>query len=68
MTDKKILWVGAFRFPHALVTRYTYAPTWAAAKTRLLRRIANEDGVTYRSLFDMFDGTRQNYTIEREDR
>ena len=58
------LWVGAFRFPHELVTLHTYAPTWASAKNRMLRRIAIEHNVDYRAVYEMF--REGNYTVEME--
>lgn len=68
MKRKPLLWVGSFNYQHELVTKHTYAPTWASAKTRMLRRIANEHGVDYSIVFGMFDGTKDNYRIEQEDR
>lgn len=61
------LWVGAFRFPHELVTMHTYAPTWASAKVRMLRRMAIHQNVDYQTVFGMFrEGG--NYTIEMEEK
>ena len=61
-----IKWVGTFNYSHELVTKYTYAPSWASARVRMLRRIAEEHGVAYQHVFGMFDGTKDNFTIERE--
>lgn len=61
------MWVGAFRFPHELVTLHTYAPTWASAKNRMLRRMAIEHGVDYRAVYEMFQ-EGGNYTIEMEEK
>ncbi len=67
MKRKLVLWRGNFNYVHELVTKYTWAPTWASAKTRMLRRIAAEHGVDYRVVFGMFDGSRDNFTVEMED-
>lgn len=63
-----LLWVGSFNYSHELVTKHTWAPTWASAKTRMLRRIADEHGVDYRVVFGMFDGTKDNFTVEMEEK
>ncbi len=58
------LFVGTFNYAHEVVIKYTWAPTLAAAKTRMLRRIANEHEVNYQHVFAMFDGSRDNCLIE----
>ena len=69
MAKKELfLWVGNFNYAHELVTKYTYAPSWASAKARMLRRIAKEHDVGYDHVFHMFDGSKANYTIEREEK
>jgi hypothetical protein len=60
------LWHGNFQFPHELVTMHTYAPTWAAAKNRMLRRIAIEHNVDYGAVYEMF--REGNYTVEMEEK
>jgi phosphoserine phosphatase len=62
------LFIGSFNYAHELVTKHTWAPTWAAAKNRMLRRIADEHGVDYRQVYGMFDGSKDNFIIEREDK
>ena len=66
MPKEIIRWVGSFRYSHELITKYTYAPTWASAKNRMLRRIANEHEVDFRIVYGMFDGTKDNYTVEMD--
>ncbi len=63
----QIKWRGNFNYSHELVIKYTYAPTWAAARVRMLRRIAEEHNVGFQCVFGMFDGTKDNFTIEREE-
>jgi hypothetical protein len=63
-----VLWVGTFNYSHEIVTRYRYAPSWASAKVRMLRDIAKDHGVDYIHVFGMFDGAKDNYHIEQEER
>ena len=60
-------WLGNFNYSHELITKYTWAPTWASAKNRMLRRIADEHGVNYQHVYRMFDGSRDNFNVERQD-
>ena len=60
------LWIGSFNFSHELVTKHTWAPTWASAKNRMLRRIAADHGVDFGVVYGMFDGTKDNFTVEME--
>lgn len=64
-TKKDIKWVGSFRFAHELITLYTWAPSWASAKARLLRQIVKKHNVSYGAVYGIFDGTKDNYTIEK---
>ncbi len=68
MAKRKPLYLfrGTFNYSHEIVVKYTYAPTWAAAKTRMLRRIANEHQVSYQAVFAMFDGRKDNFRLEIE--
>ncbi len=63
-----VLWTGTFNYAHEVVSRHTWAPTWASAKNRMLRRIADEHGVDYRRVFEIFDGTRDNFIVEMEEK
>ncbi len=66
MKGKVYRWIGSFNYSHELVTKYTWAPTWASAKNRMLRRIAKEHDVNYGYVYNMFDGSQDNFTVERE--
>lgn len=66
MAKKLLLWIGAFNYSHELVIRHTWAVSWASAKNRMLRRIADEHGVSYQHVYRMFDGSKDNYTVEQE--
>ena len=66
MKRKQILWCGTFNFSHEIIIMYTYAPTWAAARVRFLRRLAKEHEVSYSQVFSMFDGSKDNFKIEIE--
>jgi hypothetical protein len=66
MKKNNLLWIGIFNYAHELETRYTYAPTWASAKTRMLRRMAVEHNVGFEHVFSMFNGDRDNFKIEME--
>lgn len=68
MKRKNYLWRGTFNYSHEIEIKYTYAPTWASAKTRILRRIATDHGVNFSHVFNMFNGDKNNFTIEREDK
>jgi hypothetical protein len=58
------LFRGTFNYSHEIVVKYTYAPTWAAAKNRMLRRIAREHEVSYQHVYGMFDGHTDNFNVE----
>jgi phosphoserine phosphatase len=62
------LFSGSFNYAHELVIKHTWAPTWASAKNRMLRRIADEHGVDYRHVYGMFDGSKDNFKIQMEEK
>ena len=62
-----LLWIGSFNYTRELISKHTWAPTWASAKNRMLRRIAIEHNVGYQHVNGMFDGSKDNFTIEREE-
>ncbi len=66
MKKPTYLWCGTFNYSREVIIIYTNAPTWASAKNRLLRRLAIDHGVNYQYVYGMFDGSKQNYTIEKE--
>jgi len=66
MKRKCYLWHGMFNYSHEIMELYTNAPTWASAKNRMLRRIANDHGVNYQHVYKMFNGSKDNFNIERE--
>ena len=68
MKRDSFLWCGIFNYSHEVVIKHRYAPTWASAKVRMLRDIAKEHDVGYEHVFHMFDGSKDNFTIEKEDR
>ena len=66
MKKPNYLWVGCFNYSREVITKYTNAPTWASAKNRMLRRIANDHGVNYQHVYKMFNGSKDNFNVERE--
>ncbi len=65
----KILYRGYFNLNGGVIIRRTQAFTERQAKALMLRRIAREKGLAgMGGLFKGFDGTKDNFKIEREDR
>jgi hypothetical protein len=59
-------WRGVFNFNHQVIIKYLHAYSKAQAKVFMLRRIAAEQEVSYGAVYSMFDGSKDNYTIEEE--
>ncbi len=53
-------------YQHELIVRYTWAYSGRQAKNYIMRRVANEHGVGYNTVRDMFDGSKPNFTVEKE--
>jgi len=63
---KKVLYKGVFNFSHEMIIKYLCAFTANQAKVLMMRRIAKEHGVSYGCVFDLFDGSKDNFRIEEE--
>ena len=59
-------WRGVFNFNHQVVIKYLHAYSKAQAKVFMLRRIATEQDVSYGVVYNIFDGSKDNFTIEEE--
>jgi len=66
MAKVKVKWRGAFMLGNTALILYAYAVSKEQAWIRMCRRIAKRDGVKIGTVTDIFDGTKGNYTIERE--
>ncbi len=64
MKKPLILYKALFNYSHQVLVKHVYAPSPAAAKARLINRIAREHGVHPSVVHEMFNGSRDNYTIE----
>jgi hypothetical protein len=63
----KDLYRGCFNLGREVIIRRTQATLVAKAKVNMLRRIAQEKGLTgLGGLPKLFDGTKDNFTIEKE--
>ena len=62
----KQLWRGSFNIKTSPRIEYAQAYTKKQAWLVLCRRIAKKDGVDPTAVMDLFDGTRDNYSIELE--
>lgn len=64
----KNLYRGAFNFAHAVEFEYAYAYTERQAKAIMCRRLANKHGVGFLTVWQLFDGSKNNFeiTIEME--
>ncbi len=65
-TKDKKLWRGVFNFRSGLETEYTYAYSPQQAKVFMMRRMAINHGVSYQTVFGMFNGEKPNFIIEEE--
>ncbi len=68
MKRECFLWVGTFNYSHEVLHIHRYAPTWASAKVRMLRDIAKQHEVNFHHVFAKFDGSQDNFRIEKEER
>ena len=65
----KLLYRGVFNLGREIIIRRTQAYSEAQAKAFFLTAIAKEKGLTQGSwIWKLFDGTKDNYRIEREPR
>lgn len=65
----KTLYRGVFSLSNAVIIRRAYAYTEKQAKTMMIRRIAKEKGLAgMGGLFKVFDGTKDNFVIEVENK
>ena len=62
----KTLWRGAFNYRQSARVMYAFAYTEKQAWLTFCRRMAEKDGVAVSVVMGLFDGTKDNYKIERE--
>jgi hypothetical protein len=62
----KNLYKGTFSFSHEMIIKRVYAYSGRQAKVMMMRRLARDHGVSYSTVFAMFDGSRANFSIEPE--
>ena len=62
----KTLWRGAFNYRQSARVMYAFAYTEKQAWLTCCRRMAEKDGVAVSAVMGLFDGTKDNYKIERE--
>ena len=64
----KVLYKGYFNLSREIIIRRAYAYSDAQAKALMIRRIAKEKGlIGSGGLFKVFDGSKDNYSIEIEE-
>lgn len=64
MDEKKIKWEGKFNWHGEVKTYYRHATSEAQAKVRLLNAMARELGVATHSLYPVYDGSVDNFSIK----
>jgi deferrochelatase/peroxidase EfeB len=63
----KVLFKGLFNLSGGVIIRRAYAYSEAQARALMIRRIAKEKGLAGSGgLFKVFDGSKDNYSIETE--
>jgi hypothetical protein len=62
----KSLYRGAFNYAHAVEIEYAYAYTANQAKAVICRRLAKKHGVGFLTVWQLFDGSRDNFEITIE--
>jgi deferrochelatase/peroxidase EfeB len=64
----KSLYKGCFNLSREIIIRRAYAYSEEHARALLIRRIAKEKGLTGSGgLFKVFDGSKENFSIEIEE-
>lgn len=62
----KNLWRGSFNYRQSAVILYRQAHSCKQAWLMMCRDMAKKDGVDPRMVMGLFDGSRNNYSIELE--
>jgi hypothetical protein len=60
------LFRGVFNYHRSVVTEYVYAISKRQAWLLICKRLAKRDGVLPMSVMQLFDGSRDNFSIEIE--
>ena len=63
---EKKLWKGIFMYQCEMERAYVYAHTERQAWLVFCRRLAKKHGVEPRVVMGLFDGSKNNYSIEQE--
>ena len=66
MEKIKDMWRGAFNLNHEVFIEYTYAYTKRQAWLVFCRRIAKKTGVHPSVTMSYFDGSKDNFSIQKE--
>jgi len=59
-------WRGSFNYNRMPIIEYAYAFSKEQARVVMCRRLAKKHDVPPAAVFSMFDGSRDNYSIEIE--
>jgi hypothetical protein len=62
----KLLWRGKFTFRTAAHVLYAQAYTERQAWLIMCRRLAGKEGMPLKEIMNLFDGSRENYSIGLE--
>jgi len=66
MAQVKHLWRGAFNYSREVHVLRCQAPSEAQARVFMCRRLANKHGVSPGIVLNLFDGSKPNFSIEKE--
>jgi hypothetical protein len=66
VTSIKKLWKGIFNYSHELFILYCYAYSKAQAREVFFRRLAAKHEVSIQTVRGVFDGGKDNFSIEEE--
>ena len=64
--NTKHLWKGIFVYHHEQCKEFAWAYSEIQAKMVMCRRLANRQGVHPSVVFGYFDGSKDNYRIQKE--
>ena len=57
-----------FNYGHEIIIKYEWAWSGRQAKNFAMRKLAKEHGVHPSHVFALFDGSKDNFSVEREGR
>lgn len=65
-TKPKKFFKGIFNLSYQMIVKYRWAFTKQQAKVFFMREIAREHNIPYNYVFSMFNGEKDNFSIEEE--